>query len=77
MEKSETKVLSVRLSKKLEDEARTLNIDIKGTVEEALKRKIAKAKTERLSKMLKKAVGATGMTNSDWIKAVRESRDER
>ena len=77
MEKSETKVLSVRLSKKLGDEARTLNIDIKGTVEEALKRKIAKARTERLSKMLKKAVSSTGMTNSDWIKAVRESRDER
>lgn len=77
MEKNETKVLSVRLDSKLEAEARTLNIDIKNTVEDALKRKIAKAKTEKLAKQLKKAVGAIGMTEAEWVKAVRESRDER
>ncbi len=77
MEKNETKVLSVRLDKKLEDEAHTLNIDIKGTVEEALKERIAIAKTKKLSKMLKTAISGSGISEKEWVKSVRETRDER
>lgn len=77
MEKNETKVLSVRLDKKLEDEARTLNIDIKHAVEEVLKEKVARARTKRLSKMLKEAISGAGISEKEWVKSVRETRDER
>lgn len=77
MEKSETKVLSIRLDKKLENEARKLNINIKGVVEEALKEKIARAKTKKLSKILKEALTMTGINENEWIRSVRETRDER
>ena len=77
MEKNETKVLSVRLDKKLEDEARALNIDIKHTVEDALKERISRVKTKKLSKMLKEAISNSGVSEKEWIKSIRETRDER
>ena len=77
MEKNETKVLSVRLDKSIEDEAHALNIDIKSVIEEALKEKIARARTKRLSKILKGAIIGAGISKKEWVNAVKETRDER
>lgn len=67
----------MRLDKKLGDEALALDIDIKSTIEEALKQKVVRTKTKRLSKVLKETIEKTGISKREWIKSIRETRDGR
>ena len=73
----ETKVLSVRVSKELDDEARELGIDIKGIIQEALDKEVSRIRARKLAELMKKAVGFIDVTSEEWVKSVRENRDER
>jgi len=73
----ETKVLSVRISKELDDEAMELGIDIKGIVKDALDKEVTRIRAKKLAELMKKAVGFIDVTSEDWVKSVRENRDER
>jgi len=73
-----TEVLSVRVKRELKREAERLNLDIRSIVEGALATAIERARRERLEK----SIGALllemeGVSESEWIRAVRECRRER
>jgi restriction endonuclease S subunit len=73
-----TKVLSVRISKELKDEIEHLGIDLRDTIEKALKESIEakkKALIEELLKYLKEEL--SNITEDEWTRLIREMRESR
>lgn len=69
-----TAVISVRVRRELEEEAKRLGIDIKSVVEEALEKEIRKVKIERLKRLLDEALKSMNLSVEEWVNAVKESR---
>jgi post-segregation antitoxin (ccd killing protein) len=70
-------VISVRVPKKLKDEAEKLGIDIKETVRKSIIQAIEEEKARRIAESLVElAKNMEGLSEEDWVKAIRESRDE-
>ncbi len=71
-----TEVLSIRVRKNLKDEADSLGIDIKKTVEEILEEMVA-AKKQKSGNVAKELHRLMNVTTEEWLNGVRASRKER
>lgn len=72
-----TTVLSVRVRRELKEEAEQLGIDIRKVIEKALQEEILRRKRERLRELLERALSNMDVSEEEWVRAVRESREER
>ena len=70
-------VLSIRIQRRLKEEAEKLGIDIRAVVERALEEEIRRAKFMRFKKLVEEALNNIDTTVEEWIKAVKEVRIER
>ena len=70
-------VLSIRIQRRLKEEAEKLGIDIRAVVEKALEEEIRRAKFMRFKKLVEEALKNIDTTVEEWIKAVKEVRIER
>ena len=70
-------VLSIRIQRRLKEEAETLGIDIRAVVEKALEEEIRRAKFMRFKKLVEEALNNIDTTVGEWIKAVKEIRIEK
>ncbi|BBD72372.1 VapB-type antitoxin [Sulfodiicoccus acidiphilus] len=71
-------VISVRVKKELKKKAEELGINIREVVEKALEESIMEKEKEELRDMAMKIKELMkDVSEDDWIRAVRESRDER
>ena len=71
-------VISVRVRKDLKRRAEELGIDIRGVLEEALEKAIKEKEREEimnLSRRIKELM--SNVTEEDWVKDVKETRNER
>ena len=71
-------VISVRVRKDLKRRAEELGIDIRGVLEEALEKAIKEKEREEiinLSRRIRELM--SNVTEEDWIKDVKETRNER
>ncbi len=72
-----TTVLSVRIRRRLKEEAESLGIDIRAVVEKALEDEIRRARLLRIRKLVDKALESMELSAEEWVQAVREARRER
>jgi len=72
-----TAVLSVRVRRELKEQAEQLGIDLRKVVEKALQEEILRRKRERLRELLERALSSMDVSEEEWVRAVRESREER
>ncbi|MGC9118825.1 MAG: type II toxin-antitoxin system CcdA family antitoxin [Thermoproteus sp.] len=73
-----TTVISVRVRKELRERAKELGIDIREVLEKALEEAIRRREEEELAKALEELREALSIiTEEEWVRAVRGSRDER
>ena len=73
-----TAVLSMRVNRRLkEEEAERLGIDVRSVVEKALEEEIRRARMERFKKLLREALEAIDVSEEEWVRTVREIREER
>ena len=70
-------VLSVRVGRKLKEEAERLGINLRDVVERALREEIAKVKAEKYKELLEDGLNAMDLSPEEWVKAIKESRRER
>ncbi|BDB98554.1 type II toxin-antitoxin system CcdA family antitoxin [Saccharolobus caldissimus] len=71
-------VISVRVKKELKKKAEELGINIREVVEKALEEAIREKEKEELKDMAMKIKELMkDVSEDDWVRAVRESRDER
>ena len=70
-------VLSIRIQRRLKEEAEKLGIDIRAVVEKALEDEIRRAKFMRFKKLVEEALKNIDTTVEEWIKTVKEIRIER
>ncbi len=71
-------VLSVRIPKKLKEEARRLGIDIRRVVEESLRKAIMEEKKKRIAKALKEIVETcNSLSIEEWVNSIRNARKGR
>lgn len=71
-----TEVLSIRVRKNLKDEADSLGIDVKKTLEEILEEMVA-AKKQKSNNVAKELHKLMNVTTQEWLNGVRASRKER
>ena len=70
-------VISIRIPKKLKEESEKLGINIKETVQKAIIQAVEEEKAKRITESLVElAENMENLSEEDWVKAVRESRDE-
>jgi len=72
-----TEVLSIRVRRRLKEEAEKLGIDIKAVVERALEEEVRRARRARFKAVVEEALESMDISVEEWIKTVRESRAER
>lgn len=72
-----TEVLSIRIRRELKEDVVKLGINVKAVVERALEEEVRRVKKERFRRALEKALNSMDMSVEDWVKAVREIREER
>ena len=71
-------VVSVRVPRKLKEEAESLGIDIRRVVEEALRHAVKEERKKRIAEALKEIAEAGSLlSEEEWVKAVRDSRRRR
>jgi post-segregation antitoxin (ccd killing protein) len=71
-------VISVRVKKGLKQRAEELGINIREVVEKALEKAIEEKEREELRELAKNIKELIkGVSEEEWAKAVRRSRDER
>jgi post-segregation antitoxin (ccd killing protein) len=71
-------VVSVRIRKTLKEKAKRLGINVRQVVEKALEESIRSEEKKELvntAKQIKALLGDVG--EQEWVKTLRESRDER
>lgn len=71
-----TEVLSIRVRKDLKEEADSLGIDVKKTLEEVLEGLVA-ARKQKSSKVARELNSLMNVTEKEWLNGVRSSRKER
>jgi antitoxin component of RelBE/YafQ-DinJ toxin-antitoxin module len=73
-----SEVLSVRVNKELKKKAKELGINIREVVEKALENAIKEKEKEEIKGIAMKIKELMkDVSEEDWVRAVRESRDER
>ena len=73
-----TVVVSVRVPRRLKEEAERLGIDLRRLVEEALHRAIVEERRKRVAEALKElAEAGRSIGEDEWVRAVKESRRGR
>ncbi len=72
-----TTVLSVRVKRRLKEEAEELGIDIRAVVEKALEEEIRRTKLSKFKEILDEALNNMDVSVEEWVRAVRETRNER
>ncbi len=73
-----TRVLSVRIREELLIEARKLGINIKETIEKALRKEIEERKKKQLEEAIREGLESLrSIDEKEWIKTVKEIRYER
>ncbi|MBS7645308.1 MAG: DUF4145 domain-containing protein [Candidatus Bathyarchaeia archaeon] len=73
-----TEVLSVRIRKELKKEVEKLNVDVKGVVEKALAEAVEQAKKRKLEEAIDALLRVMeGISEDEWVRAVKECRRER
>lgn len=73
-----TVVLSIRISKELKEKAESLNINIREVIEKALEESIRKKEMENLKAISERILFLTRNVNEeDWLRDIRETKDER
>ncbi|ACP37654.1 type II toxin-antitoxin system CcdA family antitoxin [Saccharolobus islandicus] len=71
-------VISVRVKKELKKKAEELGINIREVVEKALEEAIKEKEKEELKDIAMRIKELMrDVSENDWVRAVRESRDER
>jgi len=71
-------VLSVRVNKELKKKAKELRINIREVVEKALENAIREKEKEEIKGIAMKIKELMkDVSEEDWVRAIRESRDER
>jgi len=71
-------VISVRIRKDLKEKARRLGINVRQVVEKALEESIKSEDKKELISTAKQIKALLGnVDEQEWLKALRESRDER
>lgn len=71
-------VISVRVRRELKEKAKQLGIDIREVVERALEEEIRRREEEELARSLEELRKAlSGISEEEWVKAIRESRNAR
>ena len=70
-----TVVLSVRVRRRLKEEAERLGIDIRAVVERALEDEIRRARRERFRVVVEEGLKAMEKISAEeWVRAIRETR---
>ncbi|BEP18344.1 type II toxin-antitoxin system CcdA family antitoxin [Pyrofollis japonicus] len=69
--------MSVRVSRRLKEEAERLGIDIRRVVEKALEEEVRRAKMERFRRLMKEALESMDVSEEEWVKTIRGIREER
>ncbi len=73
-----TRVLSVRIREELLIEARKLGINIRETVEKALRKEIEERKKKQLEEAIREGLESLrSLDEKEWIKTVKEIRHEK
>ncbi len=73
-----TVVVSVRVPRRLKEEAERLGIDLRRLVEEALQHAIIEERKKRIAEALKElAEAGQPIREDEWVRAVKESRRGR
>ena len=73
-----TVVVSVRVPRRLKEEAERLGIDLRRLVEEALHHAIVEERRKRVAEALKElAEAGRSIGEDEWVRAVKESRRGR
>ncbi len=73
-----TRVLSIRIKEELLVEARKLGINIRETIEEALKREIEEQRRKQLEKAISEGLESLKeVDEKEWIRTIKEIRHER
>ncbi|AAL64415.1 MULTISPECIES: type II toxin-antitoxin system CcdA family antitoxin [Pyrobaculum] len=71
-------IISVRVRRELKEKAKRLGIDIRRVVERALEEEIKRREEEELAKSLEELRRAlSGISEREWVEAVREARNAR
>jgi len=71
-------VISVRIPKRLKEEAESLGINIKETVKKALEQAVEEKKAKRLADaLIELAEGMDGISEEEWVNIIRKTRDSR
>lgn len=74
-----TVVVSVRVPRRLKEEAEELGIDLRRVVEEALRKAVEEERMRRLAEALQglREAAEPGLEPRDWVEAVKASRRGR
>jgi len=73
-----SEVLSVRVNKELKKKAKELRINIREVVEKALENAIREKEKEEIKGIAMKIKELMkDMSEEDWVRTIKESRDER
>ena len=71
-------VITVRVDKRLKEEAKKLGINIKSVVVEALRKSIREKKKQKAEEILKKLREEfKDISEEEWLSTIREMRDAR
>ncbi|PSN90268.1 DUF4145 domain-containing protein [Candidatus Marsarchaeota G2 archaeon OSP_D] len=71
-------IISVRIRKDLKEKAKRLGINVRQVVEKALEESIKSEEKKELINTAKQIKALLGdVDEQEWLKALRESRDER
>ncbi len=72
-----TSVVSVRVRRELKEEAERLGIDLRAVVEKALEEEVRRARAALFRRLLSEALREMDTSVEEWVRSVRESREER
>ena len=72
-----TSVVSVRVRRELKEEAERLGIDLRAVVEKALEEEVRRARADLFRRLLGEALLEMDTSVEEWVRSVRESREER
>ena len=72
-----TSVVSVRVRRELKEEAERLGIDLRAVVEKALEEEVRRVRADLFRRLLGEALREMDTSVEEWVRSVRESREER
>ncbi len=71
-------VISVRVDRKVKEEAARLGVDVRGVVQNALEQAVSQKKQARLQKVVEELKQEMkGVSEEEWVRAIKNSRKTR